>query len=318
MAETSFPVAGGSGVTDATYERLMGPITGSGRYAFNPTVSALNTPLIFADNSGRQVKAYANQAAILRGFRWESGSTPPVVALDANTSGNPRMDLIVLRLNRSDYSVRLGKTNGTPASVPAAPAPIQDTSSSGVWELPVASVKVASSGTTGQPYIQSTDVTALDWWLAPPSILLRNGNYIPNAQSGALAHRLDTGRTYRGVGGSYVPFGEIGEWTKITPSGGWTSDFIYCQRVNGFTYFQATVLLNVADKPGGTDLPMCTLPAEFRPQHDMYITGGMSYGQAAAGYISSTTGLVSIQSYAATFPKGGRAIFGPVTWPSTY
>lgn len=317
MAEISFPVAGGAGVTDAAYERLMGPITGSGRYAFGPTTSQITTPLIFADNSGRQVKAYANQSAIVRGFRWESGTTPPIVALDANTSGNPRIDLIVLRLSRTDYTVRLGKTNGTPATVPSAPAAVQDTSSTGVWELPLATVKVASSGTTGQPFIQGTDVTVVDYWRGQPSYVLRDGSYLPVATDGALVQRVDNGRLYRGIGGSYALLGENAAETKITVAGGWTSDFIYAQRVNGWTVFRSSTVLNVTDRPASTALTVCTLPSAFLPARDVPIVCYLSPNQIAYATVDSTSGSVVIDGYGVAFPKGGKAIIPVTSWPST-
>ncbi len=316
MAETSFPIAGGAGVTDAAYERLLGPVTGAGRYGFGLTASQLSAPLIFGDNSGRQVKALANQAAIVRGFRWESGTTPPVVALDANTSGNPRLDLIVLRLNRSDFTVRLGKTNGTPATVPAAPNPVQDAGSTGVWELPLATVRVSSSGTTGQPFIQTTGVTPTDHWGTAPGVLLRDGSNIPTTAPGTPLYRVDNGRSYRSNGSGYTLLGEDGAYTKITAAGGWTSDFLYAQRRNGWTYFQGTLILNVADRAAGTALVVCTLPAGFRPEHDMYLNVGMSPAQLGWAYITASTGTVIVTSYSSTFPNGGRVVLGPVTYPS--
>lgn len=316
MAETSFPVAGGAGVTDATYERLLGPVTGSGRYGMGLTAGQLATPLIFGDNSGRQVKAYAGQAAVVRGFRWESGTTPPVVALDANTSGNPRLDLIVLRLSRNDFTVRLNKINGTPSTVPAAPSPVQDTGSTGVWDLPLAAVRVASSGVTGQPFIQSTDVTPVDWWLTGPGVTLRNGTSIPVTSPGTPAWRLDNGRSYISTGTGYTLLGESGAWTKLTAAGGWTSDALYVQRVNGWTYLQGTLVLNAADKAPSTDLAVCVLPDSFRPAHDMWFQATLQPGQAAFGFITAATGSVAITAYASTFPNGGRAVLGPITYPS--
>lgn len=313
MAETSFPVAGGAGVTDAAYERLMGPITGSGRYNFSPTSGQITTPLIFADNSGRQVKAYANQSAIVRGFRWESGTTPPIVALDANTSGNPRLDLIVLRLDRSNFNVRLGKTNGTPASVPAAPSAIQDAGSSGVWELPVATVRVTSSGTTGQPSIQAGDVTPLDWWIAPPGISTQQGQN-PPAVHGTMLHHIDTGRSYRAVGNNYVLFGEAGPWTKISASGGWNSDNIYAQRVNGLVYFQASVIA-AAERTAGTDVNICALSTGFRPLRDFNAVCWMSPNQIGLITVTASSGLVTVTSYGANLPNGGRLVVPPLTWP---
>lgn len=314
MAETSFPVAGGAGVTDAAYERLMGPITGSGRYNFNPTSAQFSTPLVFADNSGRQVKAYANQSAILRGFRWESGTTPLVLALDANTSGNPRQDLIVLRLDRSNYTVRLGKTNGTPAAAPAAPAAIQDTGTAGVWELPLATVRVTSSGTTGQPSIQSSDVTAMDWWLTAPPIVTKTGQ-VPPVSHGQLVHYYDTGKTYRAVGNGLVLFGESGAFTKITVGSGWTNDAIYCQRRNGWTFFQCWVTSAAAARAPSTDMAICTLPAEFRPAANFLSPVWLTPEQVGVLSVHAD-GAVLLSTYGTTFPTGGQIVTPPMSWPS--
>lgn len=312
MAEISFPVAGGAGVTDAAYERLMGPITGSGRYAFGATSSQVTTPLIFADNSGRQVKALANQSAIVRGFRWESGTTPPVVSLDANTSGSPRLDLIVLRLDRSNFTVRLGKTKGTPAATPTAPSAIQDAGSTGVYELPLATVKVASSGTTGQPFIQSTDVTDLDWWLAPPATVTVQGQN-PPATPGAILHHVDTGRSYRGVGSSWVLFGEAGPFTKLAVAASWTADNLYAQRVNGMVYFQGAVNTTV-DRQASTDVNICFLPAAYAPQHNLNAMCWMAPSQAGRITID-TGGKVTVTAYGSLFPSGGLLIIPPLVWP---
>lgn len=316
MAETSFPVAGGAGVTDAAYERLLGPITGAGRYDFGVTNSAYTTSLIYGDSSGRQVKALANQSAMVRGFRWESGSTPPSISLDANTSGNTRLDLIVLRLNRSTFTVRLGKTNGTPSTLPAAPAPVQDSGSAGVWELPLATVRVTSSGTSGQPTIAATDVTPVDYWVTPPSYVVRNGGNLPAPTSGALLTRLDNGRTYLGNGAGYTLLGEAGVLTKITAAGGWTNDYIYCQRINGMTYFQCTLTLNISSRAPNTDVTICTLPTDFRPQQDIYAVAGMAPGQVGYCLFTASDGTVKIITYPQTYPNGGSLIVHPFAYPS--
>jgi hypothetical protein len=315
VAETSFPVAGGAGVTDAAYERLMGPIMGAGRYGFSPSNATLTGPLIYADASGRQVKAYANQSAIIRGFRWESGSTPPTIALDANTSGNPRQDLIVLRLTRSTYTVRLAKINGTPASSPAAPSPVQDTGSTGVYDIPLASVRVTSNGTTGQPTIQAADVTPLDWWITPPGVIAVGGRG-PAVTHGQLVFRPDTGQMFQANGTTLNLLGERGARTKLDAASIWTTDNVFCQRVNGFVFFQALAYSNTGSKPAGTDLTLCTIPLSFRPANDIGWVGYMDPGQACEGLIVANTGQVLIRDYGQTFPAGGMLNIAPMTWPT--
>lgn len=318
MAETSFPMADGTGVTDAAYERLMGPVTGSGRIAFSPTSSALTTPAVFADSTGRQVKVYANQAAIVRGFRWESGTTPLVVALDANTSGNPRMDLIVLRLDRSTYQVRLAKINGTPAANPAPPSPIQDEGATGFWDLPLASVRVVSSGTTGQPTIAAGDVTDRGWWVQTRGIMARYG-VGPTPAHGQFLTHTDTTRLYYALGSSWTLLGEREPMTKLSPAGGWANDYIYARRVNGWVWFSAQVSLNVSDKAGGTDLLICTLPTIYRPDGVPFVAGTawMGPNQLARIYIDASTGTVQALNYPSTFPQGTVLSIHPMTWPAS-
>lgn len=317
MAETSFPMADGSGVTDATYERLMGPVTGNGRYNFTPTTSNYNIPLVYADGSGRQVKALANQSAIVRGFRWESGSTVPVIALDANTSGNPRLDLIVLRLDRSTFLVRLAKITGTPATTPAAPAPIQDVGSTGVFDVPLAQVRVTSSGTSGQPVIQAADVTPREYWRTPPGVVVKSPA-TPPVVHGQLIHHLDTGRLYRGVGTTMALLGEKGTWTPVATAGGWSNNNVYLRRINGWVYFQCSVTSSASAKAAATDLFVCTLPATFRPDgHDIAMVGWMSPNQVAKIYLNHLTGNVTVWEYPSQFPAGGGLVIHPASWPST-
>jgi hypothetical protein len=319
VAETSFPLADGSGVTDASYERLMGPITGNGRYTYDPTPSNYSVKLVYADGTGRQVKMLANQAAILHGFRWESGTTVPVIALDANTSGNPRLDLIVLRLDRSTFQVRLAKITGTPAAVPNLPNPIQDVGTTGVYDIPLASVKVTSSGSGGQPIIQAADVTSLEYWRAPSGVVARNAANIPAVIShGQLVHQIDTGRMYRGVGTSLALVGERGTLTSVVAAAGWSNNNIQLRRVNGWVYFQCSLVSSAGAKAAGTDILACTIPATFRPDgHDITMVAWMSANQPARVFLNHLTGTVTVWEYPNQFPAGGTLTIHPASWPST-
>lgn len=61
-----------------------------------------------------------------------------------NGSGNPRIDLIVLRLNRSTNTVVQAVLAGTPAASPVAPTPTQV--EGGIWEYPIWQYQFSSAG----------------------------------------------------------------------------------------------------------------------------------------------------------------------------
>ena len=318
MAEISYPIAGGAGVNEYTYELLMSQVMGSGRIEMYNSEATDAPPMIYADSTGRQYKIVANAAYLVRGYRWESGADGLVKPLEPNTSGMPRVDRAVLRLNRADYTVRLDTLKGVPSTSPVPPTPTTTTAgSTGVYEIPIGRITVKSQSGTNLPAIAGTDVQPEHRWLMP------HGQYGYSTFRGAtngigkLFLEHDTGRLYCGAPGGDILIGENGPRTKIAVAGGWTSDDIYAQRVNGTTHFQAHAVLNVADRAPATDLALCVLPPQFRPQNDRWLRVSMSPGQVAFGYITAATGAVAITAYPQTFPKGGRVILGPESWPST-
>lgn len=315
MAEVSFPVAGGAGVTDARYENLIAPISNNGRVAFSAVTADQTIPLVYADNSGRQVKVYPNQAALVRGFRWESGTSTVTVALDANTSGNPRIDLIVLRLSRTTFQVRLAKRNGTPGANPNPPAAVQEQSADGVWELPIATVRVASSGSAGQPSIAPTNVTPLDYFLAPQGVVCHSDRR-PPVSNGMLITEYDTGVLRRGYGGNWLLLGEAGLRTKIDLNTYWSGENLIMQRRNGTTFFQGLVRRAVSNLAANVDSLICIVPPEFRPVGDRGITGVVHSGQAIRALLMASNGHMEIREFPAQIPVGASVTFETCSWPS--
>lgn len=317
MAETSYPIAGGAGVNEFTYELLMAQALGSGRV--EPVMSgstSLSSALVYADSSGRQVKIAANAAYMMRGFRWESGPDGVVVPLNANTSGKTRKDRIVLRLDRSTYTIRVSALPGTPADVPAAPSPVVSSSLTGEFEEAIGTVTVKSQSGTGLPTITATDVVSEDKYLAPPGIYGSSAVRGSANPIGKFYLESDTKRLFWGAPGGDILVAENGPLTKLAPAGGWKDDNLYVQRVNGMTYFQGKIALNTTDRPAGTDMTVCTLPATFRPTSNFYSNVVMSPGQGGWAHFDASTGVILITSYPQAFPNGGILIIGPVTYPS--
>ncbi|MGK5677528.1 hypothetical protein [Actinoplanes sp. URMC 104] len=321
MGELSYPVAGGGGVTDARYEQLLGDVTGSGRIAYNPNETLMNTSLVYGDSSGRQVKVRSNMAALVRGFRWETDSSGIIRSLNANTSGLTRIDLAVLRLNRSDYTVTFQIVPGVPASTPVAPAPTQTIASNGVWELPLATIRVTSSSAGDQPSIAASDVTDLTTWLAAqPQIALSTRR--PSVSSwGSIFTESDTGRTYVGLGGSWHLIGDPGQGTRLTPNSGWkTPGNIFATRRNGMVSFYCLLLENgtMGNRPAGTDTTICTIPDQFRPSGDVPILAWYDGGNVARCYLDASTGRLFMSNFSVAFASTHALTIPPYAWPAKY
>jgi hypothetical protein len=311
-------VAGGQGVIEYTYEKMMAQVMGSGRvdiYGRALGGGFASTPAVYADSTGRQVKVHPNVGAIVRGFKWESGAEGVVRPLEANTSGNPRIDLVVLRLDRSEWTVRCEVVKGTPATTPVPPVPRQTYTSTDVYDLPLATVRVASSGVTGAPNIAAGDVIPVEWWTGPNPVIGRSTNR-PGLGMGQPFVELDTSRAYLGTPRGSVLFGENGDFTKVAPGGGWDNDNIYCWRVNGLVWFQCQVQLAAATRPANTGTLICTLPVQFRPPMDIALVAYVAPGQVGRVLVDNSTGRVALADFPGPFPKGGYLATQALPWPS--
>lgn len=136
MAQTSWPNPGynARAVTDIEYELLAARFSDDGVYG-DPT----DSPVVSA-GTGLSVNIRADVAASVRGHGWHSGSTTFSLAVSANATSQPRIDWIVLRLNRADWTVTAAVVTGTAGS--GAPALTQQTGATGVWEIPLAQARV--------------------------------------------------------------------------------------------------------------------------------------------------------------------------------
>lgn len=324
MAETSFPIADGGNVSEDTYERLMAQVMGVGRSILtngngDPMASGAITPLVFADSTGRQTKVKANNAYTIRGFRWESGTEDIVVPLDANTSGKSRIDRIVLRLDRSTYTIRVGKVTGTPADTPSVPAVNRQLGSTGVYEVAIGRATVKSQTGTNLPSLAAADVVDESVLLAATAQVGSSTWMNSSLPPGSFYTQTDQQRIWAGAGGSSIIVGERGAWTKVAAAGGWINDNIYCQRVNGWTYLQCYITLSstTTDKAPSTDLVIATLPPQFRPATGDFLTPcWLTPNQIGVAKLTGSTGVLTVNTYAQTFPKLGQLVLGPVAFPS--
>ncbi|WP_411090784.1 hypothetical protein [Streptomyces sp. 049-1] len=210
MAEQSYPSPGHNDrtVADDEHELLASRFSDDGVYG-DPTDPQVVTP-----GTGLSVTVRADVAASLRGHGWYSGSTPVSVALSANISSQARIDWIVLRLDRSDWTVRVGVVGGTPGS--GAPALTQQTGSTGVYEIPLAQARILGGAS-------SVTVTRAEQYVGtrcrPCTSTTRN----PTPRLGELAFEVDTGTTRLWTGSAWkLVFDDTGDIdiSLLTPSWG--------------------------------------------------------------------------------------------------
>ncbi|MDX2138341.1 MAG: hypothetical protein SF123_09630 [Chloroflexota bacterium] len=116
-------------------------------------------------------------AAIVDGTPYYS-DTLVTFLIAANTSGNPRRDLIVLRKDVTAQTVRLALKQGTPAVSPADPGLVQN---SLIWEIPIARIAVANNFST----IVQGNITYIAEWASAPGVVVLD--FAVNASGAPLA-----------------------------------------------------------------------------------------------------------------------------------
>lgn len=221
MAESSWPSpSNGRVVDDSQYEKLgIGPGAPAG------VLGGFTTPqLVSGDSSGMQVKVAADRYAEVRGHIWWSGSTIFTKAIAANASGSTRVDLVVLRLSRTTWDVTCTVITGTPGS--GAPAPVQDLTTTGNFDLPLATVTVtsgASSITAGNVVYIAAHMLGDGGGYQVPSVAALP--YIPVAGMGQKATLSSDGTAYMHNGTTFQPGQKaVGcRLTQGTTQTGWTT-----------------------------------------------------------------------------------------------
>lgn len=211
MAESSWPTtAGGRAINDVQWELMARGLAADGIIGM-PS----ETAPVYGDSTGMQVKIRANKTAIVRGHGWTSGSSDFTKAIASNSSGQARIDLIVLRLTRSTWAVTTEVRQGTPASSPQPPTLTQDApgAGTGVWEIPIAQVAVGHGVST----ITAANVTNVAWYTSGDVVSTVSTSLVqPSALQYPSMRHHDTDRTYESVSGAWrrspwgAPWGLVG------------------------------------------------------------------------------------------------------------
>ncbi len=111
--------------------------------AVNPADPSIGTQVQVEDGQG-----------FIQGFMFIQTNGPEVIDIPLNDSGDPRIDILVLRLDKTNDIISYVDIAGTPDPSPVPPDPVQNST---IWDLPLAQIYVADGATT----ITSGDITDL-------------------------------------------------------------------------------------------------------------------------------------------------------------
>lgn len=261
--DNAYPTPASMLTTMAQWEALFalmgsGVILGVGN-EFTPT---LNSP-------GRQVVIDTGSAA-LRGFITNGSTTTATTAPTA--SGSPRIDRLVLRLDRTAVTaanwIKPVIIAGTPAgSNPAAPA--ISASLTGSWDLPICQYRANPDGSL-------SNLVDERYWLAGPTTKMTSPSR-PSASPPRMGIEADTHRLLWADGTTWLGITQDTGWVDLSLSSGFTQgSYSLATRIfNGVGYVTGTI---VAPNAIGSDLAIAVLPPAMKPpksqQFMVYQDGG--------------------------------------------
>lgn len=138
MAQTSWPFENAD-TTEAQFSQLFRRLQTSG-VSGSPATTDLK---VTGDSTGMNVKVAAGYA-IVRGHAYYNSAQ--VTLTIGAASSNPRIDVVVLKLDPTANTITLAVVAGTPGASPAVPSLSQ--TDEGTYELAIAQVAVGASVTT--------------------------------------------------------------------------------------------------------------------------------------------------------------------------
>lgn len=204
MASTTWPDGSPKSVDDIEYE-VLGVAFAPDGIIGTPTDSTV----VYGDSSGRQVKIRLGKYGYVHGRGWASGASDIIKTISANASGQPRIDLVVLGLDRTTWLVTEYVLTGTPAASPVAPALTRNAMGAGTgkWEIPLATVAVANGAAT----ISAADVTPIHPWLGTGNLMSFGSVAAMTAWPGANGMRAEVdGAQYIYTSGAW----RIADWSS--------------------------------------------------------------------------------------------------------
>lgn len=181
---------------------------------------------VIGDSSGMVAKVAPGRASV-QGYHFVSTGWVSV-SIGSNSSGSPRMDVVVVRLDPSTDSLSLEVKAGTPGSNPVAPT--LSRADVGVYEIPLAYVRVNNGAVSitsdnvtehrehqVNPTCPPGTVLAYDGETLPTGFLWRYGAFLPQSRYWQLYEAL-TGNEATPTGTFQLPGGRGRSLVGLDPA----------------------------------------------------------------------------------------------------
>jgi hypothetical protein len=138
MAQNSYPLANSPILTETQWSNMAKRLVDNG-----VTKGAGVELWVTADSTGLKVKVLTG-SAFVEGHFYESNEDE-ILPIGTANSTNPRIDRVILQLDRTAGNIKLAVLQGIPATNPTAPALTQNASR---WEISLAQVRVNTNALT--------------------------------------------------------------------------------------------------------------------------------------------------------------------------
>lgn len=182
----AFDAGAGSGVpTEDVWEEHFKHVLLDGVMAGEPSGTTPGTTelQVYGDSTGLQVKVRVGRGLMKGHAGWTTAEkTLPIATADAT---NPRIDAVVLRLDRTNNKMQLVVIDGTPA---VSPSPPSITQTSVIHDELLAYVNVAAGAVT----ISSANVTDKRRWAIPDARGWPTAKLVRTADLTGIASGVDT------------------------------------------------------------------------------------------------------------------------------
>ncbi|RKS68989.1 hypothetical protein BZB76_6128 [Actinomadura pelletieri DSM 43383] len=266
-------------------------------------------------DGGLNIKVRTGYAHVA-GYWYESLGDGEVRAVAANAATQPRKDLVVLRADPEADKVTVAIRQGTPL----LPDPVRQ--QGGVWELPLARVRVAP----GAASIGVADIEDAREFAGTTIAPSHSTDRPDRPAMGQLIYETNTGR-WVGYTGGTTPWRTVAEdtgWINLSPA--WTDVWqvgwaLKARRLNGICYLRGALrrIKSTYGKGDADGTLLTILPANLRPfeRHSpaMVCDHGSKGGYVVPGRmdINPDNGEVRLMHVSADVPVGHYA-FLSTTW----